>query len=347
MKNRSFLDFISKNWPAKVIAVAAAVVLFLFHRISTLEERFFSLPLTVIENEEYIPAEDYPKKVNVTLRGSAEDVFHILEEDIEAEIDLSEFNKEGAYEVPVEIRKKGSALNVEPLEIRVEPMELEVVLEKKTTKTLEVIPRFEGFPAHGYELEQFFITPTFLKVEGPRSHVTNLKTIKTERIDLSGKKENFTVRVNVQQDDPLVRFPGGNVVEFHAIIQETVILKTFQPVDIVRMDLNPDFIVISGQKTGFIRVQGTQLVIEKVRPEQVRLIVDCSDITSPGVYTLPAKPDIPLGLLVLHYEPVEVTLEVRTDESEEQSPQEQSFMSRTPGEGSTTEEESMEGGERE
>lgn len=301
---------LAANWPAKVISIAAAVLLFLFHRVGTLEERFFSVPLNVIENEEFIPAEPYPDKVRVTLRGSEEGIYHILEEDVVARIDLTEYNSEGTYEVPVEVRKRGSALNVDPLEIQVEPMKITIELEEKITKTLEVTPSFDGFPAHGYEMEQYFLTPTFVKVEGPRSYVKDLDTVNTEEIDLSGKKENFTVRANIKHPNDLVRFPGGDVVEFHAIIQEAIILKTFEPVDIIRMDLDPDLIVTSGQKTGSVKVQGSQLIIEKISLDEIRLVVDCSTIQEEGVYTLPTKPDVPMGLLVLNYDPVEVTFTV-------------------------------------
>jgi hypothetical protein len=318
LKSNSFFEALIRNWPAKIIAIAAAVLLFLFHRTSTLEERFFSVPLEVIENSKLIPAEDFPQKVGITLRGAEEGVYHILEEDIEAHIDLSQFNKEGEYDVPVEVEKKGSAVNVDPLEIRVEPLMINVELEKKVTKTLEVIPKFEGFPAHGYELEQYFITPTFVKVEGPESRVENLETVNTEKIDLTGKKDDFTVRVQIDHSDSLVRFPGGDVVEFHAIIQEAIILKTFEPVDIVRIDLSPDLVVVDGENTGSIKLQGSQLLIEKVGREQVRLVVDCSLINSPGTYTLPTRPDVPLGLLVLNYDPVEITLTVRPFEETEQ-----------------------------
>ncbi len=311
LRNSDFLERLVSNWPAKVLSIVAAIVLFMVYRINTLEERFFSVPLKVILNEQYIPAGPYPRNVRITLRGNREEIFLILEEDIEATLDLSKYSTEGLFKAPVRIEKKGTSLEVDPLEVKVEPFEITVTLEKKVTKTLEVFPSLTGYPAHGFELAQYYLNPTYVRVEGPKSRVSDLRTILTEEIDLSGKKENFTVRVRPKVDDPLLQFPGGNTIEFNGIIQETVILQTFDNTDIITMDLDPDLIVANDFPPGLVQVQAGQLIMEETVPEDVHLLIDCSSITEPGVYTLPVRPDVPLGLLVLKYLPVEIELDIR------------------------------------
>ena len=44
------------NWPVKAMSIAAAALLFLFHRISTLEERYFSVPIEILVDENLAPA---------------------------------------------------------------------------------------------------------------------------------------------------------------------------------------------------------------------------------------------------------------------------------------------------
>ena len=56
MNPRQLLERIAHNWPVKVLSVALAVLLFLFYRISSLEERFFSVPLDLRINENLVPA---------------------------------------------------------------------------------------------------------------------------------------------------------------------------------------------------------------------------------------------------------------------------------------------------
>jgi len=310
LKNNSFLEKIIANWPAKVLSIIAAITLFMAYRINTLEERFFSVPLQLEFNEQYIPSGNIPRNVRISLRGNRDEIFLILEEDIKAEVDLSAYQTEGQFRAPVKISKAGTALEVDPLEITVDPYEITVTLEEKISKTLEVFPNMEGFPAHGYELAQFFLNPTYIRVEGPKSKVQDMKTILTEEIDLSGKKENFAVRVRLDVDDPILQFPGGAVVEFNGIIQEAVILKTFESVEIIALDLEPELILTNADLSGSIRVQGSQLILEETRPEEIMLTIDCSEIRAPGIYAMPVKPDVPFGLLVLKYEPLEIELTI-------------------------------------
>jgi hypothetical protein len=60
-----------------------------------------------------------------------------------------------------------------------------------------------------------------------------------------------------------------------------------------------------------VRVQGRQLDLEEVDPDQVQLIIDASPITSPGTYRLSVRPDVPQGFVVLRYEPTEIEVTVR------------------------------------
>jgi len=110
-----------------------AIFLFMFHRMSALDERYFSIPLQVQTNGQLVPASSYPRNVRVTLRGEANTVLTIVEDDIEAFIDLTKYKNEGVYKALCKF-KKGSALGINPLEIQVEPVEIALAIEKKKLK---------------------------------------------------------------------------------------------------------------------------------------------------------------------------------------------------------------------
>ena len=147
MTGRIVLDRILHNWPVKIISVAAAVLLFFFYRVSSLEERFFNVPLVVQFHENYTSAESYPETVRITIRGRDEDIKLILEDEIEAFLDYSEYKEEGRFRAPVQIKKMGFATQITPLEIRVEPGEFNLLLESLMVKSLAVIPSITGYPA--------------------------------------------------------------------------------------------------------------------------------------------------------------------------------------------------------
>ncbi|MDR0452796.1 MAG: hypothetical protein LBH15_07110, partial [Treponema sp.] len=78
INGRKLLLKVIENWPAKMLATALAVVLFMFHRISVLENRFFSVPLKVELNNTLAIASSYNHMVRVSLRGEANSIFPIL-----------------------------------------------------------------------------------------------------------------------------------------------------------------------------------------------------------------------------------------------------------------------------
>lgn len=311
MRSDIFFERFLRNWPAKVLSVAIAVFLFLFYRMATLEERFISIPLEVKTSEHYIPARSVPDSVRLTIRGRGQEVSLILPEDIQAVADFSSFTTEGEHTAAVTIRKRGAALQVDTIEMRVEPAAITLPFEKKMKRSVDVVPTLESFPEKGYELSQYFLTPTTVEVEGVRSRVENLEEVKTEAIDLSGKTSDFTVRVRLQSPHEGIRFLGGDVVEFYGVVQESVILKTLDDVELIVMDLDPSLQISGEIERLSMRVQGKQLLLEGLGTGDIRAILDFSGISDPGTYTLNPVPDVPQGVLVLRYEPLEidVTLE--------------------------------------
>jgi YbbR domain-containing protein len=122
---------ITEKWPAKVLSLVAAIILFIFHGINTLETRYFPVPLQ-IETNGIFNTENISQMINVKLRAEADIINIILEDDIEAFIDIKNFSTEGWYQIPVRTRKKGSAASVFPLLITVDPPDIYLWLEYKS-----------------------------------------------------------------------------------------------------------------------------------------------------------------------------------------------------------------------
>ncbi len=310
MRSRAVLERILHNWPVKIISVAAAVLLFFFYRVSSLEEIFFNVPLTVRFHENYTSAGSYPETVRVIIRGRDEDIKLILEDEIDAFVDYSEFEDEGLFIQSVQIKKSGFATQVKPLEMRVEPRELELLLELLMVKSLTVVPTVIGYPEKGYELIQDFITPSSVEVYGSRSKIENLKEIHTEEIDISSKIADFSTRVRLKKTDSSINISGGDIVEFSASIKEISVVRTLSGVDIITLDLDNGLQIGGFEGLYTMEIQGKMLELEKYIPDDFRLTVDCSTLKKPGSYNLPVIPDIPAGILVLNYEPKEIKVKI-------------------------------------
>jgi len=220
MNRRELLVKITEKWPVKILSIAAALLISVLYKMNTLETRFFSTPLHVESADMMVPASSYPQTVKVNLRGEKNSIYPILEEDIEAFIDLGKYSSENSYRIPIQIRKKGSALGIEPLEITVEPVDIYVRLENKVNRTVKVSPSFRGFLAEGYEMTDQLIIPSSINAEGPRSNMDALQEFNTGIIDLGGRYENFSIMTNIINNDPLIVTHGSSMIEYRGTIQK-------------------------------------------------------------------------------------------------------------------------------
>ena len=218
MNSAKLLAKITEKWPVKVLSLAAALVIFVFYRTNTLEKRSFSVPLTIEQNDRFVPANSLITTVKINLRGEGS-INLILEEDIEAFINFDKYANEGTYRVPVQIRKKGRAIGVEPLEIKINPSQISLQLEERTTRNIPVYPVFLGTVAQNYELTGQSITPENVIAEGPRRTLDNLHEFFTETIDLEGRYEDITVFVSIINNNPLVTVHGNSTVEYHGTVR--------------------------------------------------------------------------------------------------------------------------------
>ncbi len=310
MNVRKFLDGLVANWAAKVLALAAAIVLFMFHRMSALEERFFSVPLRVQTDGALVPASSYPRMVRITLRGEANNVFPIMEEDIEAYLDLAKYKSEGVYKAPVLIRKKGTATGIDPLEVHVEPLEVAVAVERKLAKTVPVTPSFRGYLEPGYELATYVVEPSHVEISGPTSVVDRVTDVTTDFVELSGRKEDFAVKVKIINRDSLLSIRGEGQVEFRGTIQQSVMIRTLEHLPIVISGLPDGFIARPQVNFGSVKLQGSQNDLESYVPDASFLSLDCSDVTDSGMYLLPLVVSAPPNFSVVRYDPLEVAVEV-------------------------------------
>jgi YbbR domain-containing protein len=209
---------ITEKWPAKILSVAAALVISVFYRMNTLETRTFTVPLRVYENNLLIPVTSAPNTVRVNVRGDAAGVLSIQETDIEAYIDLNKYASEGAYRIPVQIQKKGRALGVEPLEISVIPIEIPLSLDQKTSRRIPVFPVTSGTIASGYELTSQTIAPESVIAEGPRSVLAAQFNFITETVDLENRFGDFNAIINIENTNPLITILGNRTIEYRGTI---------------------------------------------------------------------------------------------------------------------------------
>jgi hypothetical protein len=310
LNGRKLLSKAVENWPAKVLSVALALVLFVFHRINMLQSRVFSVPLNVEVSSRLVPASSYPRMVRLSLRGDAESIYTIAENDVEAYLDLTRHTETGSYRAPVQLRKKGTALEMDTLEIAVEPMEVSLELDQKISKLVPLTPDFQGYLKEGFELVSYTLNPNQVVVDGPLRAMSGLSELFTETIDLGGRTENFTVPVRILNRDPLLVIRGEGSTEFRGFVQGLIMIRTLEEIPIVLEGLNGRFTAELDPEFGSIRAEGNQNELEGYEPAAFRLTLDGGAIQREGSYTLPVTAAVPPNVTLIRAEPETVTVRV-------------------------------------
>jgi len=213
---------ITEKWPVKILSLGAALLISYFYKMSTMETRFFSPPLLIESDNLLVPASSYTQDLKISLRGEKNSISQIREEDIEAYIDLNKYTSGDTPKIPVQIRKKGTALGIEPLEITVEPAVINIKLENKISREINITPSFSGAIAEGYEMSNPIYTPASANVEGPQSNVQALHELNTETIDLNGRYKDFSITLKIINNDPLIVIHGSKTIEYRAAIKQII-----------------------------------------------------------------------------------------------------------------------------
>ena len=310
MNSRKLIQSIVENWPAKALSVAIALVLFVFYWMNTLATRTMTVPMHVQTDSELMPVNSYPRNVRIVLRGEDDGIKSVADGDITAYADFSRHKTIGWYRAPVQLRREGSALGIEPLEITVNPLEISVQLDWKISKTVPLAVGFQGSTASGFELTDYSVSPREITATGPLGILDSITEFQTEPVELQGRSVDFNTVVNIINTNPLVSLLGNGVVEFRGVIRSEIRVRTFERIPVLINGLDPRFTAGPGGITGNIRLEGSHSRFNSFSPQTGFLSVDCSGLTEPGTYTLPVLADLSDGFILIEQEPEKITLTI-------------------------------------
>jgi hypothetical protein len=301
---------ITRQWPVKVLSVAAAIILFMFHRMEDMQQRFFSAPLRLEINGNLVPSNPYPRAIKVTLRGDANSVYPVADSDIEVFLDLTEYEEPGHYKVPVQVRKKGTAMEAESLEIDLDPAEIRIDLDTRTSKSVPVIPNFQGSPENGYELVTYVLEPDQMIVDGPMNLVSSVVELATEPVDLRNVNADVVLRLKTVSPNSLLTIRGDGMTEFRGYIGESIMIRSFDNLPLTGTGLPGAWSAVFEPAVGNVRLEGAQRTMESFEPPEHFLSVDLSGVTGEGVYVLPVTAALPEDFLLRDQDPLEATVRI-------------------------------------
>lgn len=193
----------------KIASVVIALALWIFVNSRGVSEITISAPLEIknlAEDHEIVSQKT--NEVNLGLKGHERLIKSIRIKDIRVYLDMSKMKDGwGVYYINKENIKVPPSIEV----TKIDPSMVKIKVEKTISKSVPVKASIKGKPMNGYSVVSVVVDPPMVMVEGAKSVVDRIKRLKSESIDISGKKETFEKGVNVLTNGKIIRVSDNEV----------------------------------------------------------------------------------------------------------------------------------------
>jgi len=216
-----------EDWGLKLLALAIALALWVgVTGLSTPTVRRFTVPLVPSAANNVEVTNQLISDVDVVLSGDKRELDRLNRSDLTAILELSDVP---AGDRVVSLSPDNVYVNL-PQGIKlteVQPGRIAVNLEAVEEKDVDVEPQVTGKPVEGFEVYSATAVPARIRVRAPSSVIKGMDSISTDAVDLTGKKDGFTLRqVAVRSSLPKVAV-YNTVVDVFVRIGEKRIERSF------------------------------------------------------------------------------------------------------------------------
>ncbi len=196
--------------------------------------------------------------------------------------------------------------------VSIQPPSIYLEFDERDEKVVPVAVDIHGAPMRGFKLGTFSSRPTEVRVSGARRVLAGLKVVSTERVDLTGRRQDFKGNVSlVAEGIEVVGSPG---VEVSVEIIEELDALVLKPRKVVIHSLDQDAVPASRFRIEPSEVEvtmfGSLSQLESVARETVEAYVEVSarDMASVGPVQLEIKVTPKLPDIAYKVKPAAVTL---------------------------------------
>ncbi len=319
MKANRFFEKILDKWPVKVCCLIVAICLYLFHQASLTDKRSFVIPLTLIEEGGVIHTGDYTSTVTVVVRANMEELSSVHSNQLHAFVNLNGISKNGEYNLPVKVNVADELMAFDPFEIKVKPEYIKIKVENKDFKYVPLEASIIGEPAHGYEITEVQITPSFVEISGPQSMIENTQKVYLEKIDVSQLSNNQNFSVQYISLNKLLSIKENGPFDVSVVIEPQEMERTLDNVNVSVVGLSDRFYLKDDVMPISITLEGTVTDLENYTPNKRLVTLELQKILEPGEYDLPLTFNVPSYLFFI--DSSEKIIHISVLEKEEEKPE--------------------------
>ena len=177
-----------ENLGIKIASILLAIVMWIFVTSRGQSEMSIDVPIEFKNLPQGLELVSYNvKEVSLNIKGQERFIKNIKSPGVS--LDLGKAKKgESVYYINREDIRLPRSITV----TNINPASVKVVTEETITKTVRIIPLLTGDAAKGYSIKSVEVVPQSVVIEGIRSEVMKVGTVKTEPFDVTGLNESVT-----------------------------------------------------------------------------------------------------------------------------------------------------------
>ncbi len=212
-----FNKFITTNPWLKLASFVLAILLWFFVVLKGHSVIIMDIPVELKNIPVELEVVERPETINITVEGHERFLKKLREEDISVVVDLGNIRK-GETFLPL------SAENItlpESFTVKdISPQNIRLVVDEKAEKDVPVRPVILGATFEGFAVDRIEVDPETVKIEGPKSVVSKIFSVKTEPLDITGVTGSVRYRVFLDMNEENVRI-NTTEVEINITVKET------------------------------------------------------------------------------------------------------------------------------
>jgi len=157
-----------------------------------------------------------------------------------------------------------------------EPENAKILVEKKITRKVKVVPEFKGTAKDGFIMSgQVKCIPEYITIDGPLSIINNIGVIYTESIDIDGQSETFSRDINIRkvhEDNVNYSISQVNITVPIIDYSETAFITV--PIVIKNERQGYNYLLISDK----VEIQILKKDKEYIQTNSLSAYIDCNEI---------------------------------------------------------------------
>jgi YbbR domain-containing protein len=297
-----------ENAALKFVALVLALTVFILVQNEESEVYHPWVSITYSQSDGRVLTSTRVDQVQLSIRGTHRRVKRLQKSRLESiNVDLRTLST-GELRFEKEMFKLPEGVEL----VSIQPPSMYLEFDERDKKTVPVTIDIHGAPMRGFKLGEMVASPAEVQVSGARRVLADLKTVSTERIDLTGRRQTLKDNVKLLAED--IEIIGSPTVEINIEIMAAVEARELPAQEVIIQSLDP----VAAPPTRFlvepnsvvVTMYGSVNALQAVSAAQVEVYVEVGprELTASGPLQLTLKVSPDLSDIVYKVSPKAVTL---------------------------------------